>query len=665
MKRNLFLLAIFLSLSFFAQAQFYVDKNHPSASDANNGSETQPWLTIQHGVSQMTPGQTLFIKAGTYYERIDIDVSGTPGNIITIKNFPNDAVIISGEQSSGVASNTAGSIIWTDNAYLRIEGLHLTKNEINYAQGLTLQGEAHHIEVVNNKVSEINFSTNPNAAVDENTNAVPMSALGDAGGAAPDSVHHISFIGNEIFNNRTGYSENLTLGGNVSHFLMENNYIHDNKNIGIDATGNYGECPVPAFDHPRYGVIKNNHVHDCQSGYSPAAGLYIDGGYNIVVENNLSYNNGYGGEIGCEQSGETKNVIFRNNVFHHNVVAGMHVGAYNAQTQGNVRSCQVYNNTFYMNDTGSNFHGEFIWTKSVDCKIFNNILFVNSQNVLLYAYRTQSNLYFDYNLIYSANGVATSIETTTDGENNGGNSYEGLSAFYTATGYGSNSLFGDPLFVNVNTNDFHVASNSLAVNAGNPNHSPAPEEKDLDGAARAVGVVDIGVDEQASPLPVEYLSPLQARLQPNGISLYWKTAVEINADLFIIQRLTSNTVWEDVQTVKAGLFNYQVLDSRPQKGINVYRLKQVDLDGDYSLSNMVNVVWEGIYPVRLYPNPTSGITHFAADKTYNVKVINMLGQVVFLAGKVNELPQFESGVYSVIVFSDAGQIKNTIRLVVE
>jgi len=479
-----------------AQTNYYVAK---TGSNANSGSEASPWLTIQHGVNQLSPGDILNIKAGTYFEKIDIDVSGTASAKITIKNDQSDDVIISGANSMNNLS-----IIWTDNAYLRIEGLHVTDSQKNYSAGITLQGIAHHIEVVNNKVSKINFSSDPNAAVTNNTNAVPVSALGDATTGAngiPDSGHHISFIGNEIFDNRTGYSENLTMGGNVSNFLMDGNIVHDNTNIGIDATGNYGESPVAAYDHVRYGTIKNNILYNNTSPYSPAAGIYIDGGKNIVVENNLSYNNGYGGEIGCEENGETANVIFRNNVFHHNASAGMHFGGYDSNTTGKVVNSQIYNNTFYQNDTDGHQNGSFILTKSENCKIFNNIFFINAQNVFLYAYRTQTNLYFDYNLVYSANGDPTTIETTVDGENNGGTSYTGLTPFYTATGYGAHSLYGAPLFANAANADFHIATNSPAINAGDPAHTPDPVEVDLDGAARAVQAVDIGVDENATPLP--------------------------------------------------------------------------------------------------------------------------------------------------------------------
>ncbi len=656
------ILFVLIILPFLAQAQtnYYVAKN---GSDINLGTVASPWLTIQHGVNQLTPGDILNIKAGTYYEKIDIDVSGTAAAKITIKNFQNDEVII-----SGANSNNNTSIIWTDNAYLRIEGLHVTDSQKNYSAGITLQGAAHHIDVVNNKVSKINFSSDPNAPVTSNTNAVPVSALGDAadpGNGIPDSVHHISFIGNEVFDNRTGYSENLTMGGNVSHFLMEGNIVHDNTNIGIDATGNYGESPVSAYDHVRYGTIKNNTLYNNTSPYSPAAGIYIDGGKNIIVENNLSYNNGYGGEIGCEENGETTNIIFRNNVFYHNATAGMHFGGYDVNTTGIVTNSQIYNNTFYQNDTQNDANGELILTKSSNCKIFNNIFYINAQNVFLYAYRTQSNLVMDYNLVYSANGVATTIETTTDGENNGGNAYVGLAAFYTATGYGAHSFFGDPLLADTANANFHIASNSPAVNAGDPAHTPDPVEVDLDGAARAVQTVDIGVDEYATPLPVEYLSPFQGVAAKNGIHLSWVTSTEINADYFVIQRLAPNNRWENLQSIPAGKTTYQGLDPSPINGINIYRLQQIDLDGQFSYSNLVSIVWKKRPKIQVFPNPSHGVIYFSDHQAHHVEVRNYLGQVIYFAQATDEIHLAEKGIFFVTILDESHQIIGQSSLIIQ
>src|SRR5262245_58880264 len=50
----------------------------PSGNLSNPGTITQPFLTIQQGESALNePGDTLFIRAGSYHERVNFNVAGT------------------------------------------------------------------------------------------------------------------------------------------------------------------------------------------------------------------------------------------------------------------------------------------------------------------------------------------------------------------------------------------------------------------------------------------------------------------------------------------------------------------------------------------------------------------------------------------------------------
>ena len=480
--KKITLLLLFISTIVIAQNNYYVAL---TGNNSNNGSLNSPWKTIQYGINQLSAGDILNIKAGTYEEKLDIDVSGNASAYITIRNYQNDVVIL-----DALNSTNDLPIIWTDNAYLRIEGLHLTNNIINFASGIALQGAAHHIEIINNKISNIKFSADPNAPVTQDKNAVPLSIYADN---AIDSIHNIIIKGNEVFNNQTGYSENISAGGNFSTFLIENNIVHDNTNIGIDIGGNYGTSPNPQNDHGRYGIIRNNLVYNCNSPYSTAAGIYIDGGRDIIVENNICHHNGYGGEIGCEQNGSTSNITFRNNIFYKNFYTGMHIGGYDPSTTGIVLNSKVFNNTFYLNDTGLTENGELNLTKSDNCKIMNNIFYISSQNVFLAASRTQTNFVLDYNLIYNVSGK-NALQTYGNYE------YSGLDNFYQNTGFGQYSNYGNPIFANANNNNFHIMDTSPAIDAGDPNYSTNTNNVDIDNEPRINNIVDCGADESTTTL---------------------------------------------------------------------------------------------------------------------------------------------------------------------
>ncbi|MCF6306361.1 MAG: T9SS type A sorting domain-containing protein [Flavobacteriaceae bacterium] len=483
MKKNI-LIKLFLLCSTLAisQSNYYVST---TGNNANNGELSSPFLTIQYGVNQLSAGDVLHILEGTYEEKININVSGNPSAFITIKNYQNDEVII---DAINFADDDAIISILDFKAYIRIEGLHLTNNKFNHCQGITLEGAVHHIEIINNKVSNIWFDPDPNAPVINGTSAIGINAWGYM---AQDSIHNLTIRGNEIFNNKNGYSENLKLNANVSGFIIEDNIVYDNTNIGIDVIGNYGESPTSLYDRGRNGIIRNNLVYNCVADYSGAAGIYIDGGKNIIVENNISHNNGYGGSIGCEQDGETRNIIFRNNIFYNNIRSGMSIGGYDVSTTGNVIDCHILNNTFYNNDTNDDSHGEITMTNLQDCTIENNIFYISNsiyEDIFLYAYRTQNNLSLNYNLVYNDDGF-DDIQVFVLG------SYIYLDNYYNNTGYGNNSVYGSPQLADA-PNDFHISGSSLAVNTGNPNLIPGVNEVDIDGEERINdAIVDCGADE--------------------------------------------------------------------------------------------------------------------------------------------------------------------------
>ena len=483
----------------YAQNNYYVST---TGDDTNSGSFSSPWRTIQHGVNQLMPGDTLNIKAGTYEEKIEINVSGTPNAYITIKNYNNDNVVL-----DAINFSNSDAIIWTDRSYLRIIGLHLTNNIKNYATGFEIQGSAHDIEFINNKISNIRFSSQQNPTVTPSKNAVPLNIWGDN---ATDSIHNILIKGNEIFNNMTGYSENLTGGGNFTNFIFEDNIIHDNTNIGIDVTGHYGVCPNPALDQGRNGIIRNNIVYNCRAYYSTAAGIYVDGGKNIIIENNTSYQNGYGIEIGCEEDGTTDRVIVRNNLIYNNHDAGIAIGGYDSNTTGNVTNTKVYGNTFYKNDTEDNYNGEILLTQLDNCHITSNIFYPTNQSVLLEASRNQSNFEFNYNLIYQDNGTENIVVETPAG------SYNTLSDYYNASGQGMQNIFGNPLFVAPLQGDFHIQSQSPAIDNGNPNLTIDPNEVDLDGQIRIDNnIIDCGVDEYYNNNGVKTTQNVSIKIYPN------------------------------------------------------------------------------------------------------------------------------------------------------
>ena len=167
------------------------------------------------------------------------------------------------------------------------------------------------------------------------------------------------------------------------------------------------------------------------------------------------------------------------------------------------------------------------------------------------------------------------------------------------------------------------------------------------------------------PLPVSYLSPLHGVATKNGIRLNWVTAQEINADYFVIQRLAPNNRWKNLQSIPAGKTIYRSLDQSPLEGVNIYRLKQFDLDEKFSYSNSVSIVWKDQPIVQVIPNPSHGVISFSDHQTHRVEVRNYLGQIIFFAEATDKIHLAEKGIFFVTIWDKHHQIIGQSSLIIQ
>lgn len=64
--------------------------------DANDGSEAQPWKSIDHAMPRLEPGDTLYLRGGTYFENVYCAIVGTKAKPITIRSYPGELAVIDG-----------------------------------------------------------------------------------------------------------------------------------------------------------------------------------------------------------------------------------------------------------------------------------------------------------------------------------------------------------------------------------------------------------------------------------------------------------------------------------------------------------------------------------------------------------------------------------------
>ena len=110
-KRLLFTFFLIFSLTqFHSQTTYYVAPSASGGSNSNAGTLAAPYETLQHAINQLTAGDILYVREGTYRETITIDEDGSSGNLITIQNYNNEVVTIDGTSDITGTWSTYGGV---------------------------------------------------------------------------------------------------------------------------------------------------------------------------------------------------------------------------------------------------------------------------------------------------------------------------------------------------------------------------------------------------------------------------------------------------------------------------------------------------------------------------------------------------------------------------
>lgn len=139
-----------------------------------------------------------------------------------------------------------------------------------------------------------------------------------------------------------------------------------------------------------------------------------------------------------------------------------------------------------------------------------------------------------------------------------------------------------------------------------------------------------------SPLPVELLS-FNATATQQGVELVWATASERDNDHFTVLRSADGILFEELMRMPGAgnsqqRLDYDALDEDPLKGWSYYQLRQTDVDGSTSLSNLVAVYVDpaSAAGITVFPNPASDHVRLSGlpEGTEVVRVLDASGRVV-------------------------------------
>ncbi|RLD09859.1 MAG: hypothetical protein DRI44_07540, partial [Chlamydiae bacterium] len=335
-----------------------------------------PGDEIQSALDSANPGDTVLVHAGTYEERLNINNSGNSGGgYITLMANPGDDVYLSGGAKYDISD--PNMIYGSNPSYIKIIGLNICSNVARNAtvngSAIIIEGHGNHIEILNNNIYEMRTKNGGN-----------YGAMGiGIYGTDSTPLSNIIIANNNIFDCEPADSEALNLDGNVTDFMISNNYVHDVNNIGICMIGGEGNIN-PNFG-TRNGVCAENTVKRARSNYGGGYGaaIYSDGGQNIIIERNIVSESDLGIECGVENGGWiSSNIIVRNNLIYYNDKIGIGFGGFDS-LRGRVIDSEIINNTFYKNNElnlgSGDFHGEIVIAYSTNVTFMNNIIYISEK----------------------------------------------------------------------------------------------------------------------------------------------------------------------------------------------------------------------------------------------------------------------------------------------
>jgi hypothetical protein len=492
-------------------ATYYVST---TGNNSNPGTISAPWLTIQHAANTVKAGATVYALGGVYNESVNFSTSGTASEPIRFESYPGETAVIDGTGVSCCGSSqTHGLINMTGSlSHITIRGFEIrnytTSKAADTPAGVWITGSGTGIQILNNRVHNITTTSEANG------NAFGISVYG----TSKTPIKQLVISGNEVYDLRTGQSESVNVDGNVTHFQITNNLVHDNDNIGIDAIGYEGVGPV-GYDEAMYGEISGNTIYNISGITNPgegyeydADGLYCDGCAYVTIERNVIIQADYGIETtsenqicqanGTEWSGPNNTgtaatgkspcygryVTVRNNIFYKSNACGNSIGGYAAASKagggsnggGSSYHDVFVNNSLYDNATqpgnasegGST--GEFqiqYQVGSAQGNIYeNNIVYAGPYNTWIFSYAPFSASYpappatLNWNLYHSAAGYEEGTSIWWGDVN----TYTSFSNWQTSSREDANSLKTNPLFVDLGATppNFDTEPSSPAVGAG-------------------------------------------------------------------------------------------------------------------------------------------------------------------------------------------------------
>src|SRR4030042_2370980 len=473
------MILLFCTLPAIASATTYYVST--TGNDNNEGTQAQPWRTIQKAANTLVAGDTVIVQAGNYSsQRVNITISGSSGKPITYQ--AQGAVVMKGFK---IIAN-----------YITVKGFEMANTDYRrWDRGLSacvyIKGD--HVIVEENYLHDCSLNGIYLYGPPEDSLVTHDCIIRN------NRVFRVETVGIEVYGRNNLIEGNEVWGSAQCHPIL----------VAVEGPGcpNYTAVTGLDADGMRFfgqgHIFRQNNIHDIRkgpAGVNPDIEDYNDlphidcfqtwvGTYNEIAKN-ITFEQNY-----CENLNQGMYVFMLEGGTHHlTIKKNIFRSAGGINTGGGGDYLYVYNNIWANNlSFGSQGYPSAVALQNVPHAMVKNNIFYNQPYQTVVAIGDMTNIQVDYNLAYNSDGSTPHCVQW-------GN-------YDTCQPSPNHEMWKiNPLFVNPAGLDFHLQASSPAINVG-LDLSSAGVTNDYDGNARPQGAgYDIGAfeyQESASCAPAD------------------------------------------------------------------------------------------------------------------------------------------------------------------
>jgi len=413
-----------------------------SGNDANPGSLTSPWRTIRKAANTLAAGDTVYIRKGTYRERVIPKNSGTDaGRAIRYASYPGERPTIDG----------TGLAVPDDEGLFQVEG----------KKYLVVSG----LRIINAGYAGLYVHNSRQITIEKNSTLKTVSS-----GIGIWNSSDIVVDGNEVAKACSGGMQESISISDVKRFEVKNNHVHH-----VDNSEKEGIC---VKDGSSAGKVYGNLVHDITD-----VGIYADAEkvhtHDIEIFGNVVHDvtNSNGIQLSSETGGLLERIKVYNNIVYRNKYYGIAIADAGLTTVRHpIRNVEIVNNTAWGNGIPWGGGISCYDADARDIVLRNNICCRNSAfQIAIAASVPKQTVRVDHNLVFPFMGYEDEVR-------------------------GTEWVEADPLLANPTQADFRLRSGSPALDKGTFLKAPALDfagnARPQDGDGDGILAIDIGAYER-------------------------------------------------------------------------------------------------------------------------------------------------------------------------